>query len=117
MHFPYFKDLNAQQLTDFEGIEPATASEKFSAGATALTEEVANVGHMDTTSTVLDLGCGYGKPLMDLVRHADVKKAVGLDLATRHVVEGNRVAGEDPALRNRVSFTEGSYLDLPKELE
>lgn len=72
---------------------------------------------MNADSSVLDLGCGYGKPLMDLAKFSNFQKGVGLDLATIHVVEGNRVASEDPVLKNKVSFVEGSYLDLPKQLE
>ena len=41
---------------------------------------------MNEDSTVLDLGCGYGKPLMDLARFSKMKKGVGMDLATRHVI-------------------------------
>lgn len=117
IHFPYFPDMSKVELHDFASIDQTTAKQRYSAGAERLSQEIAIQGKMGPSSAVLDLGCGYGKPLADIVKFSKAAKGVGLDLATRHVAEGNKNAQADPEIKDRVSYVEGSYLDLPKELE
>eukprot|EP00395_MALV-II_sp_L67-2_P000128 gene128-331_t len=115
IHFGYFPDKSDEDLIAFDSIDGASASEVFADAAVLLTHRVADFGEMGPDSVVLDLGCGFGKPLMDLAAYANIKKGVGLDLATKHVTEATQFAAEwYPSLN--LEFVEGSFTELPSAL-
>jgi cyclopropane fatty-acyl-phospholipid synthase-like methyltransferase len=81
--------------------------------ADCLTKRMIDVGQINHTSTVLDLGCGKGQAIK-LVAEATGAKVVGLDLGTVNIQRANAVAAEMPHLN--MKFYEGSYTQLPKEV-
>lgn len=116
IHFGYFPDKEKAELTDFAGINPETASEVFSQAAVRLTQHLADTAGIGADSSVLDLGCGKGKPLMDMARHSKIKEGVGLDLASKNIDEANRQLQTQEGSRLPLRFVEGSFTALPSHL-
>lgn len=115
IHFGYYPDLSEQQLVDFKSIDPASARQRFSKAAVLLTQRLAEVGAVGKSSTVLDLGSGYGKPLMDMMSFSGCAKGVGLDISSEHVKAARAAAAARGSGLN-VSFVKGSFTALPPSL-
>jgi len=130
IHFGYFPDKSVEELkklvrvgggpggnSNSNKIDGKTASQKFQDSAGVLTQRIGKIGGIKTDSTVLDMGCGYGKPLMDLVEYSKPQLAVGLDIATNHIKAARARAEKYFPLEvksNKLRFVEGSYLELDK---
>jgi len=60
--------------------------------------------------TIVDLGCGTGENLIDLVRRTSGGFGVGLDSSPAMISSANKLrASQDPALANRLRFEAGDF--------
>merc|ERR1712159_462148 len=82
--------------------------------AQELTRRMIDVARINHTSTVLDLGCGKGQSLRVLQEYTGCK-AVGIDISTTNIERANEWVKEK-GLESELSFYEGSFTELPKEI-
>lgn len=96
--FPQVEELRQEQL----GMEAA---------AGRLTTQMVNLMKLSPDSVVLDLGCGFGQALEQIVNDKGCT-GTGLDLTPSLIKQAQDRTKDNP----RVKFVEGSYVDLPEEL-
>jgi len=106
IHMGYFLDLDS----DVEDASPQSYLE----AAKEMTRRMAKLAGIDNTSTVLDLGCGYGGPAIDLASETGCK-VVGVDISEVHLNKAQEAAQNNPEAK--VEFILGSFLDLPDEVK
>jgi cyclopropane fatty-acyl-phospholipid synthase-like methyltransferase len=84
--------------------------------ADALTQRMIEVGQINHTSTVLDLGCGKGQACRVIAERTGAA-CTGIDLGSENIKRANEVANEVWLTKDlRMKFFEGSFTDLPKEV-
>jgi len=110
IHFGYYYDAD---LKNFSTIPSgAAATELFSSAAHDMTLRVASKLGLDSGSRLLDLGCGFGKPLTDICLQYPETTGIGLDITPSHVADANERAKKHPELK--LSFEIGSFLAIPE---
>jgi len=77
-------------------------------------KQMIKLGEINENSYVLDLGCGYGKALLDVCK-ATGCKGVGLDLSESNIEQCNKYAQNNPDLD--MKFAVGSFTDVPRKLK
>jgi len=94
----------------------------FPEAAENLTKVMVTKGNITNASCVLDLGCGYGKPAIDLATLTGAE-VWGVDLSQLHIdrareslqaANAHRATQGLPTLR--VQFVHGSFTELPREI-
>lgn len=83
-----------------------------------MTERLAEISKMNAQSHVLDLGCGRGRPILDIALKIGCS-VVGVDLAEGHVKmakESKEEYEKDKDCELKAEFYAASYFDLPKEV-
>ncbi|MEM6328589.1 MAG: 3' terminal RNA ribose 2'-O-methyltransferase Hen1 [Bacteroidota bacterium] len=109
---PVPDDAEAQEAEDAIEKPVRLNDQRMTAVHTALKESGAQ--------TVIDLGCGEGRLLRELIRDGQFRRIVGVDVSVRALERArDRLhLGEDaaPALRERVSLRQGSLVYRDPEL-
>jgi len=99
--FPHLEDDSAAILTFAQAGERVTAM-------------MGELSAVDENSRVLDLGCGFGKPLIDLCQKTKCS-GVGLDLTKENIDKCNIFADGCPGVK--VEFRQGSFLEAASLFE
>jgi len=112
IHFGYFPELA-------EVADPATAqafalTTTYEKACEVISTRMCEKIKMDATARVIDLGCGYGKPALDLAKKFGCE-VLGLDLSELHVKRGNSMAEKHPNLN--LSFVQGDMTKLPSKVD
>jgi cyclopropane fatty-acyl-phospholipid synthase-like methyltransferase len=81
--------------------------------ADALTQKMIDVAQINSTSTVLDLGCGKGQACRFIAERTGAT-VTGVDLGSTNITRANEVAASRPDLH--MKFIEGSFTDIPAEV-
>lgn len=84
------------------------------------TDEVVKVLHESNASTVLDLGCGEGKLLSELLKDRTFSRVVGLDVSIRALeiaAERLKLDRLPPAVRNKLQLLHGALTYRDKRLQ
>ncbi|MGD9307070.1 MAG: 3' terminal RNA ribose 2'-O-methyltransferase Hen1 [Desulfobacterales bacterium] len=115
-------ELNPADPEEGESLEDL--SEKDIEGAINLNEQrlgtILSVLKAANAKSILDLGCGEGKLLKQLLKDRQFKKIVGMDVSIRALeIAADRLRLEDlpPALRQRVELMHGSLMYRDRRLE
>ncbi len=103
IHFGYFAHLEDKSQS------PST----FQKAAEALTDRMIQLGGITQASRVVDLGCGYGKPICRVAKQTSAQ-VCGVDLSAMHIEKAVALA-KKMELKN-AKFVKGSFTDLPKEV-
>jgi len=80
--------------------------------ADCLTKRMIDVGRINHTTTLLDLGCGKGQACK-LIAQVTGAKCVGVDIGSANIQRANEVSAQMPELN--MEFYEGTFTDIPKE--
>jgi len=103
IHLGYYPHIAGKDLVVLDNVQAADY----------LTKRMIEVGHIDHTSTVLDLGCGKGQSCRVIAEHTGAA-CTGIDLSTTNIVRANEVVKSRPELK--MKFYEGSFTEIPKEV-
>jgi cyclopropane fatty-acyl-phospholipid synthase-like methyltransferase len=103
IHLGYYPHLVGNDLYQLDNVQAADA----------LTQKMIEVGQINHTSTVLDLGCGKGQACRVIAERTGAA-VTGVDLGTTNIKRANEVAASRPDLR--MKFFEGSFTDIPSEV-
>merc|ERR1719473_277745 len=103
IHLGYYPHLVGNDLVVLDNVQAADA----------LTQKMIEVGQINHTSTVLDLGCGKGQACRVIAERTGAT-VTGVDLGTTNIQRACEVASSRPDLR--MKFFEGSFTDLPSEV-
>lgn len=93
---------NAEQLSSWDGVTGAywaRRAERFDEGVAGYQPHLLDAAEIDTTTRVLDIGCGSGQVTRDAGRRAISGTALGVDLAA-HLIDLARQVTEREGLRN-----------------
>jgi ubiquinone/menaquinone biosynthesis C-methylase UbiE len=101
------KDVSDLSVDDLAPID------EFHTRGRESTVEVADMAQLDSSHTVLDVGCGLGGTARHLAEQYGCN-VTGLDLTEEYVDVGNKLTGL-VGLRDKVSLQQGSALDIPHE--
>jgi len=101
IHLGYYPHIASKDLVVLDNVQAADF----------LTKRMIELGHIDHTSTVLDLGCGKGQAVRVIAEHTGAA-CTGIDLSTTNIVRANEVAKSLPHLK--MQFYEGSFTDIPQ---
>jgi sterol 24-C-methyltransferase len=63
---------------------------------------------------VLDVGCGIGGPMRNIVRFLSCK-AIGITLNPYQVDRGNEITQKDPTVSDKCKLVQGDFMELPFE--
>ena len=99
-YYPHLKDRHAPELG-------------FQAAARVITTRIIELGGIDHTSRVLDLGCGKGAACAQIAELTGAA-ATGLDLSSKNIERAKALAASRPKLE--LEFVEGSFTNLPSSL-
>jgi len=103
IHLGYYPHIAHKDLVVLDNVQAADQ----------LTKRMIEIGHIDHTSTVLDLGCGKGQACRVIAQHTGAA-CTGIDLSTTNIVRANAVAESLPNLK--LQFYEGSFTEPPVEV-
>jgi cyclopropane fatty-acyl-phospholipid synthase-like methyltransferase len=99
-YYPHLADKKAIELT-------------FPQAGQALTRRMIALGQIDSTSKVLDLGCGKGLACKEIAELTGAA-CTGVDLSPENIVRGNQIAKENPHLK--LDFQVGSFTEVSESL-
>eukprot|EP00009_Paramoeba_aestuarina_P000643 CAMPEP_0201508266 /NCGR_PEP_ID=MMETSP0161_2-20130828/1679_1 /ASSEMBLY_ACC=CAM_ASM_000251 /TAXON_ID=180227 /ORGANISM="Neoparamoeba aestuarina, Strain SoJaBio B1-5/56/2" /LENGTH=287 /DNA_ID=CAMNT_0047902869 /DNA_START=50 /DNA_END=913 /DNA_ORIENTATION=+ len=92
----------------------------FDKAALNLTSKMISQGGITRESKVVDFGCGYGLPAIQIARETGAT-VIGVDLSTLHIKKANELLDKENKEREgqgkdtlKVTFIEGSFTDLPE---
>ena len=97
------------------GYFPEHKETTYEEAAYELTLKMAEMSGINKHSRVIDLGCGYGKPALDLCDTLGCS-AVGVDLGAPHIKIAKQLAARR-GLEQQASFYVGSFTDLPVQVK
>jgi len=102
-HFGYFPHID----------DPSKPKLTFTESTSALTEHMAKISNIDSSSRLIDFGCGAGEPVYDIARNTGCQ-ALGVDLTPEHVT----LASDKFASRcSNLEYMVGSITNLPDEIK
>eukprot|EP00483_Globobulimina_turgida_P008098 UN08114 len=103
IHFGYFPHIAdpSQRIVDF----PESGYQ--------LNQHMIKVAGIDSTSNVIDFGCGVGGPIFNVSQSAECR-ATGIDVTPEFIEQANREFGSKT---NKVQYAVGSITDLPAEIK
>ncbi len=85
--------------------------DEFHIGGRKATENLLQQLAFNDTDHILDIGCGLGGAAR-YTAHSLRSRVTGIDLTTEYIETGNRLS-EWVGLRQKVTLTQGSALDMP----
>lgn len=103
IHFGYFAHLDSKKAIALN----------FPQGASALTRRMLELGDIDHTSKVLDLGCGKGVACKEIAELTGAA-CTGMDLSAENIKRADQLVKENPHLK--LDFMVGSFTELPQAL-
>merc|ERR1719377_49650 len=103
IHLGYYPHLVGKSMVVLDNVTAADA----------LTKKMIEVGQINHTSTVLDLGCGKGQACRVIAERTGAA-VTGIDLGTTNIKRAKEVAASRKDLR--MKFFEGSFTDLPSKV-
>lgn len=95
-YFPHIEDEDAEVLT-------------FEQAGEQVTKKMVEEASINAASRVLDLGCGFGKPLLDVCIQTKCV-GVGLDLSPENIKKCNQRCSQIKEVK--ASFVQGSFFDI-----
>jgi len=103
IHFGYFPHISdpSKPIIDFPG------------SGYALNQHMIDIAGINSTSNVIDFGCGVGGPIFDVSQKANCK-VTGIDLTPGFIQQAKEEFGSKS---DNVNYICGSITDLPKELK
>jgi len=99
-YFPHINDASREALS-------------FADSGTELTKHMMTVAGINSTSNVIDFGCGVGRPIFDVSQAANCK-VLGVDLTSEFIEQATE---QFASQSDKVQFMTASILDLPQEIK
>lgn len=99
-YFPHVDDASKPALT-------------FAESGSELTKRMMEVANIDSTSNVIDFGCGAGGPIFDISQAADCK-VLGVDVTSEFIEQATE---QFASQSDKVQYMTASILDLPDEIK
>lgn len=99
-YFPHVDDASKPILT-------------FAESGSELTKHMMTVAGIDSTSKVIDFGCGAGGPIFDISQTADCE-VLGIDVTSEFI---DQATAQFASQSEKVRYLTASILDLPSEIK
>jgi len=103
IHFGYFPHV----------ADPNKPILSFAESGSELTRHMTDIAGINSTSNVIDFGCGVGRPIFD-VSQATNCTVTGLDITPEFIEQAKQEFG---VKSNKVKYVVGSIKDLPTEIK
>lgn len=103
IHFGYFPHI----------ADPNKPIVSFSESGSELTKHMTQIANINSTSNVIDFGCGVGGPIFDVTQATNCK-ATGLDLTPEFVDQAKQEFGTKS---DKINYVVGSITNLPEEIK
>mmetsp|Transcript_10043 Transcript_10043/g.13538 ORF Transcript_10043/g.13538 Transcript_10043/m.13538 type:complete len:288 (+) Transcript_10043:171-1034(+) len=112
IHFGYFPHLLDKEKKPLN----------FEDGATELTKRMIEVGQITSQSRVIDFGCGYGRPAIEIALFSGAE-VIGIDLSEMHIQKSKENLAKTNERRKEkgekalnVRFFVGSFTEISDEI-